>query len=113
MPTQTIDDLDTPSLVVDMDIMEANLRRMADFTKECGVNLRPHVKTHKIPEIAKLQIEGGAKGVCLQKLSEAEVFATHGVTDIFITNEVVGKQKYPRLARLADQIDLRVAIDNY
>ncbi len=113
MPTQTIDDLDTPSLIVDMDIMERNLHRMANFTKECGVNLRPHVKTHKVPEIAKLQIEGGAKGVCLQKLSEAEVFATRGITDIFITNEVVGKQKYPRLARLADQIDLKVAIDNY
>ncbi len=113
MPTQTIDDLDTPSLIVDMDIMERNLQRMANFTRECGVNLRPHVKTHKIPEIAKLQIDGGAKGVCLQKLSEAEVFATRGITDIFITNEVVGKQKYPRLARLADQIDLKVAIDHY
>jgi len=113
MSTQTIDDLDTPSLVVDMDILETNLRRMADFTKECGVNLRPHVKTHKIPEIAKLQLDGGAKGVCLQKLSEAELFASRGITDIFITNEIVGKQKYPKLARLADQIDLRVAIDNY
>lgn len=113
MPNQTIDDLDTPSLIVDMDIMERNLRRMADFTKTCGVNLRPHVKTHKIPEIAKLQIDGGAKGVCLQKLSEAEVFAAHGITDIFITNEVVGKQKYPKLARLADRIDLKVAVDNY
>ncbi len=113
MPTQTVDDLDTPSLVLDMDIMERNLQRMAKFTRDCGVNLRPHVKTHKVPEIAKLQMEGGAKGVCLQKLSEAEVFSTHGITDIFITNEVVGKQKYPRLARLADQIDLKVAIDNY
>ena len=113
MPTQTIDDLDTPSLIVDMDIFERNLHRMANFTRECGVNLRPHVKTHKVPEIAKIQMEAGAKGVCLQKLSEAEVFATHGISDIFITNEVVGKQKYPRLARLADQIDLRLAIDNY
>lgn len=113
MPTQTVDDLDTPALICDLDIMERNLRRMADFTKECDVDLRPHVKTHKVPEIAKLQIEGGAKGVCLQKLSEAEVFATRGITDIFITNEVVGRQKYPRLARLADQIDLRVAVDNY
>ncbi len=113
MPTQTIDDLDTPSLIVDMDIMERNLRRMANFTRECHVDLRPHVKTHKIPEIAKLQLDGGAKGVCLQKLSEAEVFADHGITDIFITNEVVGNHKYPKLARLADRIDLKVAVDNY
>jgi D-serine deaminase-like pyridoxal phosphate-dependent protein len=113
MPSQTLDDLDTPSLIVNMDIMERNLHRMADFAKECDVDLRPHVKTHKVPEIAKLQLAAGAKGVCLQKLSEAEVFATYGITDIFITNEVVGKQKYPKLARLADQTDLKVAIDNY
>ena len=113
MPTQTIDDLDTPSLIVDMDIMERNLRRMANFTRECHVDLRPHVKTHKIPEIAKLQLDGGAKGVCLQRLSEAEVFADHGITDIFITNEVVGNHKYPKPARLADRIHLKVAVDNY
>ena len=113
MPAQTIDDLDTPSLIVDMDILERNQRRMMEFIRECHVNFRPHVKTHKVPEIAKIQLAAGAKGVCLQKLSEAEVFATHGITDIFITNEVVGTHKYPRLARLADQIDLKVAIDNY
>src|SRR5579862_3588196 len=113
MPTQTIDDLDTPSLLLDMDIMERNLKRMAYFTQECHVDLRPHVKTHKVPEIAKIQLEAGAKGVCLQKLSEAEVFADNGITDIFITNEVVGTHKYERLARLADRIDLKVAVDNF
>ena len=113
MPTQIVPDVDTPSLLVDLDIMERNHRKMVYFTEECGVNLRPHVKTHKVPEIAKMQMELGAKGVCLQKLSEAEVFADHGITDIFVTNEIVGKHKYPRLAALADRIDLRVAIDNF
>ncbi len=105
-------DLDTPSLLVDLDIMEKNMKRMAKFVSECGVNLRPHVKTHKVPDIAKKQLAAGAKGVCLQKLSEAEVFAAHGIDDIFITNEIVGDQKYERLAKLADKIHLGVATDN-
>ncbi len=113
MPTQILPDLDTPSLLVDLDIMERNQKRMAYFTEQCKVNLRPHVKTHKVPEIAMMQIEMGAKGVCLQKLSEAEVFADHGIDDIFLTNEIVGKHKYPKLAALADRIDLKIAIDNY
>jgi 3-hydroxy-D-aspartate aldolase len=105
-------DCDTPALLVDLDVMEVNLRRMADFAKECGVNLRPHAKTHKVPELAKMQLEAGAKGIALQKVSEAEVFAEAGFDDIFITNEIVGNQKLDRLARLADKIKLAVAVDN-
>jgi D-serine deaminase-like pyridoxal phosphate-dependent protein len=106
------DNLDTPSLVVDLNLMEMNLVKMAKFAKDCGVNLRPHAKTHKVPEIAKMQLALGAKGICLQKLSEAEVFAEHGLDDIFITNEVVGEQKYQRLATLAGKIRLGVAADD-
>jgi D-serine deaminase-like pyridoxal phosphate-dependent protein len=105
-------DCDTPALFVDLDRMERNIRRMADFAKECDVNLRPHAKTHKIPELARLQLEAGAKGISLQKVSEAEVFADAGFNDIFITNEIVGKQKLQRLASLADKINLAVAVDN-
>jgi len=111
-PLQAKNDCDTPALIVDLDIMERNSRRMVAFTKECGVDLRPHVKTHKVPEIAKIQLEHGAHGVCLQKVSEAEVFADHGINDIFITNEIVGRTKTDRVARLADRIRLAVAVDN-
>jgi 3-hydroxy-D-aspartate aldolase len=106
------DDLDTPSLLVDLSIMEKNMKRMADFARECGVKLRPHAKTHKVPEIAKMQLETGSRGVCLQKLSEAEVFASQGIGDIFITNEVVGTQKIERMARLAKKLHLGVAVDD-
>jgi 3-hydroxy-D-aspartate aldolase len=106
------EDLDTPSLLVDLSIMEKNMKGMANFARECGVNLRPHAKTHKVPEIAKMQLEAGSTGVCLQKLSEAEVFASQGINDIFITNEVVGAQKIERLASLAKKIHLGVAVDN-
>lgn len=107
-----LDDLDTPSLVLDMDRMERNIRRMADFTKECGVELRPHVKTHKSPDIAKIQLAAGSKGVCLQKVSEVEVFAANGIRDIFLTNEVVVPSKIERLARVAEKTHVGVAVDN-
>lgn len=105
------DDLDTPSLLVDLDAMERNMKRMAEFARECGVNLRPHAKTHKVPEIAKMQLAAGAKGICLQKLSEAEVFAERGIDDIFITNEIVGDQKLKRLADLAVGKRIGIAAD--
>jgi D-serine deaminase-like pyridoxal phosphate-dependent protein len=105
-------DLDTPALFVDLDVMGKNIRRMADFAKECNVDLRPHAKTHKVPELAWMQIEAGAKGICLQKVSEAEVFAEAGCNDIFITNEIAGKIKLDKLGLLADKIKLAVAVDN-
>ena len=107
-----VDELDTPVLVVDLDRMEKNIKRMADFTRDCGVDLRPHVKTHKAPEIAKMQLEAGSRGVCLQKVSEVEVFASKGFDDIFLTNEVVVPEKMERLARLADKARLGVAVDD-
>ena len=107
-----IEDLDTPSLVVDLDRMRKNMERMARFTKECGVALRPHVKTHKTPEIAKMQLAAGSQGVCLQKVSEVEVFAANGITDIFLTNEVVVPDKLRRLARVAEAAHVGIAVDN-
>ena len=107
-----LDDLDTPALVVDLDRMENNMKRMVEFTKDCGVELRPHAKTHKVPEIAKMQIRAGSRGVCLQKTGEVEVFADNGIDDIFMTNEVVAPQKIERLARVAQKIHLGVAVDD-
>ncbi len=106
------EELDTPALLVDIDRMERNIERMAKFARECGVALRPHVKTHKIPELAKMQLSAGSTGVCLQKVSEAEIFAAEGIRDIFITNEIVGHQKHERVATLAEKIHLGVAADN-
>jgi D-serine deaminase-like pyridoxal phosphate-dependent protein len=105
-------ELDTPALLVNLEKMEQNIERMSRFTSKCRVDLRPHVKTHKVPEIAKMQLKAGAKGVCVQKVSEAEVFARSGIDDIFITNEVVGEEKLRRVAELALRTKLAVAVDN-
>ncbi|MEM2549977.1 MAG: DSD1 family PLP-dependent enzyme [Nitrososphaerota archaeon] len=105
-------DIDTPALVVNFDVMMRNIREMAKLAKESGVKLRAHVKTHKVPEIAKLQLEEGSKGICVQKLGEAEVMANHGIDDIFITNEIVGEKKIKRLADLAEKIKIYVAVDH-
>jgi D-serine deaminase-like pyridoxal phosphate-dependent protein len=107
-----LDDLDTPSLVADLDRMERNIKRMVKFTKENDVKLRPHVKTHKSPDIAKMQLAAGSTGVCLQKVSEVEVFAANGIRDIFLTNEVVVPSKLERLAKVAEKTHVGVAVDD-
>ena len=77
-----IDELDTPAVVVDLDIMERNMRRLADYCSEHSIALRPHTKTHKIPELAKLQIQFGARGITVAKVSEARVMRDAGIDDI-------------------------------
>ena len=93
-------DLDTPALVVELDLMERNISRMATFFKERNVNWRPHTKGQKIPQIAHLQLDAGATGITCAKLSEAEVMAAAGVTDILIANQVIGPHKAERLIDL-------------
>jgi D-serine deaminase-like pyridoxal phosphate-dependent protein len=105
-------EIDTPALIVDLDVMMKNIREMAKLAKERGVKLRSHIKTHKVPEIAKMQLEEGSRGICAQKVGEAEVMADHGINDIFITNEVVGTPKIKRLARLAERNKIYVAVDH-
>lgn len=92
--------LDTPSLLIDREIMLDNLRFMQDYADKQGVALRPHTKTHKCPAIAKMQAELGAKGITVAKAGEAEVMAENGLTDIFIANEVVGEKKLLRIRDL-------------
>jgi len=104
--------LDTPSLIVDTPVMENNLRRMAEFADDHGVTLRPHTKTHKCPALAKKQIELGAVGCAVAKLSEAEVMANAGIKDIKIANEVVGVEKIKRLVPLSKRCKLTIAVDN-
>ena len=94
-------ELDTPALVVDLDAFERNLAMMADHARQHHRALRPHAKTHKCPEIAREQIRAGACGVCTAKISEAEVFAAHGIRGLLITTPVVGRQKIRRAVDLA------------
>lgn len=97
------DDLPTPALTLDLDAFEANVASMAAYVKGKGRALRPHGKTHKCPEIAKRLVRAGAVGNCAAKLSEAEVFAAHGLRNLLITTAVVGKPKIERAVRLAKQ----------
>jgi D-serine deaminase-like pyridoxal phosphate-dependent protein len=107
-----ITDLDTPSLLIDREIMEGNIKFMQSYADKYGVNLRPHTKTHKMPKLAKLQEEAGAKGIAVAKVGEAEVMAGHGLKDIFIANEIVGEAKLARIKELSKSIDISFGIDS-
>ena len=102
--------IDTPALVIDLDAMERNLARMADFCRARGLRLRPHAKMHKSAEIARLQMAHGAVGVCVQKTDEALALAQAGVRDIYISNEVVAPAKLARLAQAVRERPTRFAI---
>jgi len=101
-------DLDTPALYVDLDVLERNIARMQQQCRAWGVGLRPHVKTHKIPEIAKLQLDAGAIGITVAKLGEAEVLPGD---DVLVAYPLV-KAKLPRLQELAKTRALKVAVDS-
>ncbi|MGQ9907338.1 MAG: alanine racemase [Candidatus Flexifilum sp.] len=109
---QTVHDLDTPSVLVDLAIMERNIQRMQALCDEHGVAFRAHVKTHKIPAIARMQIEAGAIGIACQKVSEAEVFAAAGLNDILIPYNIVGPLKTRRLTDLALYNRITVSADS-
>jgi D-serine deaminase-like pyridoxal phosphate-dependent protein len=99
-PGDRLETLDTPSMVVDLDIMEENIQKLMLLLKPLGVNIRPHLKTTKSPILAKKLIAAGAKGACVAKLSEAEVMAAEGVEDLLITCEIIGAAKVGRLVEL-------------
>ncbi len=106
-------EVDTPALVIDMDAFERNLARMADAIKNKPVRLRAHSKTHKSPLIGLRQMELGAVGVCCQKVSEAEIMVRGGVTNVLVSNEVIGEGKLERLAALAKEAEwLGLCIDS-
>jgi 3-hydroxy-D-aspartate aldolase len=107
-----LDEVDTPALMIDLDAFERNLRRLADRVAGSGARLRPHAKTHKCPVIALKQIELGAVGVCVQKVSEAEAMVYGGVRDVLVTNEVVGRQKLRRLLALSHTAQIGVCVDD-
>jgi D-serine deaminase-like pyridoxal phosphate-dependent protein len=99
--------LDTPILLIDLDVMESNIAKMAAYFRGVDAELRPHTKTHKTPILAHKQIEAGAIGVTCAKLGEAE-----GIRDVLIANEIVPRQKITRLVNLARHADVMVAVDD-
>lgn len=111
-PGDPVDAIETPALVLDLDAFEGNLRTMAQAVAGTGLRLRPHAKSHKTPEIARRQIAAGAVGICCQKVSEAAVFVEAGITDVLVTNEVVGRSRLDRLARLAGKARIGVLVDH-
>jgi len=107
-----VSELDTPALIVDLDVMEGNLTQMADYCRRHNLRLRPHTKTHKIPELARKQIESGASGITVAKLTEAAVMIDAGLDDLLIAYPIVGPAKTARLARLAERAKLTVSLDS-
>jgi D-serine deaminase-like pyridoxal phosphate-dependent protein len=112
-----VNDIDTPALVIDMDAMKRNLARMAEFAKKHNIRWRPHAKLHKSATLAKMQVRAGAVGVCVQKTSEAEIMVAGGVTDVYISNEVIAPAKLARVAALAQKLAaqggrLAIAVDS-
>jgi D-serine deaminase-like pyridoxal phosphate-dependent protein len=107
-----VEDLPTPAVLVDLDVLDRNIARQAERARAAGIRLRPHAKTHKCPEIARMQLAAGAAGISLAKTSEAEVFAAAGFDDIFIAYPIVGLGKAERLLALSDRLRLAVGTDS-
>jgi D-serine deaminase-like pyridoxal phosphate-dependent protein len=107
-----IADLDTPTILIDIDRVEANLKRAQDHADKEGYALRPHTKTHKLPQFAKRQVELGAVGITVQKLGEAEVMADAGLADIFLPYNIIGPKKLARLKALNERVTLAVTADS-
>jgi D-serine deaminase-like pyridoxal phosphate-dependent protein len=107
-------DLDTPAVTVDLDIVERNIRRVQLDLDRLGIANRPHIKTHKIPALGRMQMQAGAAGITCQKLGEVEVFVDAGVADdILLTFNLVGRQKMERLMALSKRVKrLAVVLDN-
>lgn len=112
MLTSPYSELETPCLLIDRERALANIAMMQARADALGVRLRPHIKTHRMPYFAALQMEAGACGIACAKLGEAEVMADHGIGDMLIANEIIGLEKYARLRALHRRVHVRVGIDN-
>jgi D-serine deaminase-like pyridoxal phosphate-dependent protein len=108
----TIHDLDTPAMVIDLDRVDHNIARVAEYARSHGLNLRPHTKTHKIPALGRLQLARGAAGLTVAKPTEAEVMAESGVRDLLVAYPVLGRAKVERLKRLLARTRVTVALDS-
>jgi len=106
-------EIDTPGLLLYIDVVERNIAKMANIFSDKECKLRPHIKTHKLPMIAHKQIAAGAIGITCAKLGEAKIFLESGVKDILIANEIVGDIKIQRLVNLSGYGDLIVCVDHF
>ena len=108
-----LDEVDTPALIVGLDQMESNIDAMAGLGRDLDLALRPHIKSHKIPELARRQMEAGAVGITCQKLGEAEVMADAGLPDITIAYPIIGTPKLRRLTDLAQRARITTLVDSF
>ena len=108
----SLPEIETPALIVDLDAVERNLKRLADALKDTGVVHRAHAKMHKCPILAQKQMDYGAVGVCCQKVSEAEAMVNGGIDNVLLTNEIVDPRKVERLAALATRATIAVCVDD-
>ena len=106
-----IDDLPTPCVLVDLDILEKNIEKMADFTKSKNCGVRPHVKSHKSPFIAKKQMKAGAVGVCCQTLIEAEAMIMNGIDHVLLTHNLASPLMIERFLGIAKNGDVKILVD--
>jgi D-serine deaminase-like pyridoxal phosphate-dependent protein len=107
-----VSEIETPAVIVDLDVMELNLSRMGKYCQSHNLKLRPHTKSHKIPELAKQQIANGASGITVAKIGEAEVMLNSGISDILIAYPLVGKVKAARLGEIAERAAVTVSLDS-
>lgn len=107
-----LSDIDTPAVLIDLAVMERNLARAAEYASTHGLRLRPHIKTHKIPALARRQIELGASGITCAKTTEALVMLACDPPDLLIAYPVIGRQKIARLIELARRVPVTVALDS-
>src|SRR5215510_8384347 len=107
-----VSEIDTPALVVDLDIMERNLQRVACYSREHGLRLRPHTKTHKSVQLGKQQLANGAAGLTVAKVSEAEVMLHAEPSDLLIAYPIIGQAKLARLSEVARRTQVTVAVDS-
>ena len=104
--------VDTPNVLIDRDVVMRNISQYQAYCTKHGIGLRPHIKTHKIPEFAQMQVTAGAIGITCQKISEAEIMAAAGLKDILLTYNILGDHKLKKLKTLAGQVNLTVVADN-
>src|SRR5262249_9447422 len=103
-----LDVIDTPAVLLDLDVLERNVARMAERARGAAIRLRPHAKTHKTADIARLQLAAGAAGLTVAKVGEAEAYADAGFRDLFVAYPVVGELKARRLLALAERARIAV-----
>jgi D-serine deaminase-like pyridoxal phosphate-dependent protein len=107
-----VSELDTPALVIDLDIMERNLRRVAEYCSSHALRLRPHTKTHKVPAVGRRQLDSGAAGLTVAKVGEAEVMLDANPPDLLVAYPVIGRNKLARLMQVAKKTKVTVALDS-